>query len=497
VKNHAKGKILVVEDDKGIAHLLKTRLERFGHTVKNAYSAQETLSLLDKEIFDLMVLDYKLDGDLNGLALFMVLRERGVTIPAILVTGFEDPKIILDAMRAGVRDFLPKTQEYLNDLPVAIERVMRQVSLEKEVAESAAIIEKQEQLQAAFEAARLGSWSWDIASDHVEWSGFYNDILGVPPGAIDGGIEKFVLIVHEEDRPQIENAFHEARKNSKQFEEEFRILRPDGEIRWILGKGRVSFNKKDEPLRMTGIIFDITEKREAERKLKEYNKQILALNDRLQLSMAETHHRVKNNLQNVISLLNLSVRKYGNLGLEEVGKVNAHIQGLATLHDILVGKVQQEGDSTSVAIDEVFQRLIEIIVSGYTDRVITSQLVKCSVKTKHATTLLLVLSELVSNAIKHGTGPILVNLEKTEDTGKLVVINEGSKLPENFNPSAVRGSGLLLIMMLCRSDLGCAPWFENKPGDKVQVTVTFPLKKTDPAHASKTIPKKADQQVLQ
>jgi DNA-binding NtrC family response regulator len=98
---HSKGNILIVEDDDGVAELQAMRLQRCGHIVTRARGAEETFTLLEQQQFDLVVLDYGLEGDINGVRLFMILRERGLTIPAILVTGFEDPKIIVEAMRAG------------------------------------------------------------------------------------------------------------------------------------------------------------------------------------------------------------------------------------------------------------------------------------------------------------------------------------------------------------------------------------------------------------
>ena len=118
--------VLVVEDDAGLATLQRKRLERAGYVVASAATADEGLDAAKRGGFGLLILDQNLPGGATGLGLYRLIREAGLDIPAILVTGFTSVEIVVDALRAGVHDFLPKTPEYLDHLLPAVERVLKE-----------------------------------------------------------------------------------------------------------------------------------------------------------------------------------------------------------------------------------------------------------------------------------------------------------------------------------------------------------------------------------
>lgn len=130
--------ILVVEDDEGVALLEKRALERRGFKVFGAASADEAVTVVKDTVISLVVCDFRLPGDLTGLELYRFLRDEGFELPFILVTGFSSESTVIDAIRQGVRDFVPKSTEYLQYLPDAVERVLQAVRLERQLAESEA-----------------------------------------------------------------------------------------------------------------------------------------------------------------------------------------------------------------------------------------------------------------------------------------------------------------------------------------------------------------------
>src|SRR4051794_7012391 len=99
-----RGTVLVLEDDAGIRRLQRSHLERAGYTVRLAGNVAEARAELARGDVDLLVLDYQLGNDENGLEFYRELHGTGSDIPAVLVTGFTDEARILEAMRAGVRD---------------------------------------------------------------------------------------------------------------------------------------------------------------------------------------------------------------------------------------------------------------------------------------------------------------------------------------------------------------------------------------------------------
>ena len=127
--------VLVVDDDPGVTELQRRRLQRAGFTVCCATSAPEAMSRLDQGGIVLVVLDYRLSGELNGLQFFDVMKAAGYDLPVIMVTGFGRENTVIEALRAGVRDFVSKSPEYLDYLPEAVNRILHQVRTERRLAE--------------------------------------------------------------------------------------------------------------------------------------------------------------------------------------------------------------------------------------------------------------------------------------------------------------------------------------------------------------------------
>ncbi len=141
---HSGATILLVEDDPAVARLEQVRLERSGYRVVTAATANEGLERLADGTVALIVLDQKLRSGVSGLEFFKQVKAEGYNIPAILVTGASDENLLVEAIRAGVRDFVPKTESFLNHLEPVVTRVLDQARTERELAESRLIAREHE-----------------------------------------------------------------------------------------------------------------------------------------------------------------------------------------------------------------------------------------------------------------------------------------------------------------------------------------------------------------
>jgi two-component system, cell cycle sensor histidine kinase and response regulator CckA len=130
--------VLIVEDDAGIAELEQRQLVRAGFTVLIAETAEDALLRLRQGRINLVLLDYRLPGDVDGLDFHGQMKEAGFDLPVILVTGFSNEALVIRALRAGVRDFVTKSTEYIDYLPEAVRRVLKQVDTEQQLAETEA-----------------------------------------------------------------------------------------------------------------------------------------------------------------------------------------------------------------------------------------------------------------------------------------------------------------------------------------------------------------------
>jgi PAS domain S-box-containing protein len=142
--------VLIVEDDAGVAALEQRLLERSGFTVLTAVTAEEALLRLQENDVALMLLDYRLPGDVDGIDFFGRVKEAGYDLPVILVTAFSTEDAVIRALRVGVRDFVSKAVDFLDYLPGAVGRVLDQVRTERQLAESQARLRASQERFEAF-----------------------------------------------------------------------------------------------------------------------------------------------------------------------------------------------------------------------------------------------------------------------------------------------------------------------------------------------------------
>ena len=135
-KEQTGATFLIVEDDPGVATLERRQLERAGFDVRVAATAEAALQDVQEGGISLAVLDLRLPGGASGIDLYERMKTEGGSLPAILVTAFPDQAVAIRALRAGIRDFVPKTADFLEYLPAAVERVISQARVERKLVES-------------------------------------------------------------------------------------------------------------------------------------------------------------------------------------------------------------------------------------------------------------------------------------------------------------------------------------------------------------------------
>lgn len=128
-----------------------------------------------------------------------------------------------------------------------------------------ALRQSEERLQLALSAGKLGIWEWDIPSSGVYWSEESYAVMGITPDQFNGTLDDFRHLVHPDDREVLwQKVSASFAKNGPTFDHEFRIVRHDGNIRWVMNQAMVTRDTQGEPIRMTGVVADITERKQAE-----------------------------------------------------------------------------------------------------------------------------------------------------------------------------------------------------------------------------------------
>ena len=127
----------------------------------------------------------------------------------------------------------------------------------------------QEKLRMAVDAAGIGLWSWDTRTDHVAWEEQLCAIFGLPPGSAPAGREGYITLVHPEDRESVAAVIGRG-VASGGWEDEYRIVRADGAVRWVLAKGTVL--QAEGHAVVYGAVLDITDRRHKDEQLRQAQK---------------------------------------------------------------------------------------------------------------------------------------------------------------------------------------------------------------------------------
>jgi PAS domain S-box-containing protein len=127
-----------------------------------------------------------------------------------------------------------------------------------------AIEERDERLALALGSAQAGAWEIDLRTGELSWSDAIARMHGVAADVLPTGLAGYLAMIHREDRRRIATAFNAAVDERGTFDEEFRIVRPDGTVRWANGVARVFTDADGRPARIIGIARDVTDRRAAE-----------------------------------------------------------------------------------------------------------------------------------------------------------------------------------------------------------------------------------------
>lgn len=160
--------------------------------------------------------------------------------------------IILNTFAIGVQNAAQEFIKYRNDQEMQSKKKLR---------------DKEERLRLATKAARVGIWDYDLHSGKVRWSEEQSQIYGLPPSTKDLTIEYVRSMIHPDDRELILNATQEALESDTEFCIEHRIIRPDGEVHWLLGTGKILRDENGKPVRFLGTNMDIDRQKKIQERM--------------------------------------------------------------------------------------------------------------------------------------------------------------------------------------------------------------------------------------
>src|SRR4051812_7045694 len=114
------------------------------------------------------------------------------------------------------------------------------------------------QLDLGFAAANIGSFDWDLVSDELHWDERLMELFGYSPEDFVPHIDSFAARLHPEDRERVDAAISCAVERCGEYAAEYRVVQPDGSVRWVAARGRVLCSHDGRPARMLGAAYDTT-----------------------------------------------------------------------------------------------------------------------------------------------------------------------------------------------------------------------------------------------
>lgn len=318
--------------------------------------------------------------------------------------------------------------------------------------------ENEAHLRAAQSIARMGRWELDLDTGCLTWSGGifeqYEECRVSSPENYDDLLEH----IHPDDREMVDRICRKSFAEGVDFELEHRLMMPDGGVKWVSAIGHTGSGAADGSGRFIGTIQDITHRKREEEDLKAS----LAEKDVL---LREVHHRVKNNLASIISLLEL--QKEGirdESALASLRELSNRIMSMALVHT----RLYRSGNLACIGLREYLGELASHLVASYSAK----GGIRCAVEADGvemgiglAIPVGLIINELVTNSIKHAfpkgePGPeadgceIMISARKDRDAYILTVADNGVGLPSGLDWRNCDSLGLSLVMMLGESQLG-------------------------------------------
>ncbi len=462
-----------------------------------------------------------------------------------------------------------------------------------------ALKEGEERLRVALHAARMGTWRWDLRTNIDTIDDSLRKLFGLRPDQRFEIVEDFFAIIHPEDRAQVIDAFQRTRHEGVHLDTEFRVVWPDGTEHWLLDQGELSRDQDGNPVSLTGACVDITERKRAEKSLRESEERfreyasnvrdyaLLQLDaegkirgwntgaqnvlgysepeilgqsvavlftpedvvngehqkeqkravvsgrsnderwhmrkdgtrfwasgvlssifddkgrlrgfakvmrdeterrkadEQLRVSLhekeillQEIHHRVKNNLQVVTSLLRLQSEHVSDERTQAMfQEARNRVQAIGGIHELLY----RSADLAHIDFAAYLDRLARDLFSFYglsDDRVhLSIDVDHTTLEIKEAMPCGLLVNELVTNCLKHAfpngrEGKIRVSLECVEERCILIVEDDGVGLPEGFDWEQADSLGLQLVQVLT-AQLNGVIHVDSTSGTRVEIS--FPL----------------------
>lgn len=431
-------RVLIVEDHEEDYELLVIELKSQGYDVTSTRveTAHDMEAALNAQSWDLVISDFRLPS-FSGPAALALLREKGLDTPFLVVSGMIGEETAVETMRTGVDDYLLKGR--LARLGPAVRRAIERAAdrRQRHRAEQNLAFLLRSVPTILYTASSAPELSTLWVSENVE------HLTGFPASRFieDGGFWK--SRIHPDDAERTRQQTMDLTRLGM-VTMEYRWCCADGTYRWFLDRMVVMPGRPGSPTEVAGTRVDISDKVSAEEKIK------ASLRDKESL-LQEIHHRVKNNLQIITSLIYLQESKIKDPDARErLRECGDRVKVMAAIHE----KLYQSPDLARIDFGGYLKDLARSTfrASAPSDERIKlkTDIMPVHLGLDRAVPCGLIVFELMSNALKHafpGARMGEVSLRLWRENGRILisVSDTGAGMPQGLDPQATRTLGLRLV----------------------------------------------------
>ena len=495
-------RLLLIDDNPDDRALTIRELKKeFEIQVEEIIDAEGFAHALEKGTFDIVITDYQLRWS-NGLEILGKIRSRYPDCIVIMFTATGDEEIAVEAMKKGLDDYVLKSPKHFKRLPVAVKAATKKAQQRQRLREAEEELQESEKrYRSLFEDSPISLWEEDYSEvkklfDSLRESGVDDfrayfehhpeavarcasmiKIVDVNKATLDlytgrskaEFMEGLGKIFTKESLEYFKEPIIALAEGKTIHEMEAVTQTLTGEKRHISVKLAVAPGYENSLSKMFVSVMDLTDRKLAEEKIQASIKEKEVL-------LKEIHHRVKNNLQIISSLLDLSRRRTENQeAVDLLSDARAKVHTMALIHAQLyqsdrfdridMGRHIQELFNFLAAIYETKSRFVTYLAKPSDVFLELTQAIPCS----------LVLNELISNAFKHAfkegeKGRIEASIQSTaDDTILIKVKDDGRGIPEEIDIDKTNSLGFKLARNLVQGQLGGKIRVEGNGGTEIVI----------------------------
>jgi PAS domain S-box-containing protein len=346
------------------------------------------------------------------------------------------------------RWFLTRTEPLRNEHGILVDWYGVAIDIEDRRQAEEKLKQSESQLAEGQRLAHVGSWDWDLRSNHVTWSDEIYRIFGLQPGTIKVAGDAMPFI-HPEDRNLVSDTVQSSITTKEPYSFYYRVLRPDGDERMVHSRGVIVSDEDGDPIKVAGATQDVTELKRTEEKLKATSEQLRALSERLRKAKEEEGIRIARELHDELGST-LTSLKWGLLGIDKTksktGKAASNarekIAEMVGLVDSTINTVRRISSELrpGVVDDLGLVSAIEWHAQQFQDNTgivcrFESNVEDVDLNREQATTIFRIFQEAMTNILRHAQAT-KVNILIEEEEGEFVLeikdngrgITEGEKL---------------------------------------------------------------------